>query len=130
MTPPKRFLVRTALVTGSTIATIVGAQSLAMLDSKQLETIVSTLPTLVPTQTQATEVAASVVNAAPAIIILRHPAQAATAIVTAPIVRRQSALAAAIQPPAPVVADAPAPVIIQAQSAVSAPSQPVTRSSR
>jgi len=33
MTPAKRFIVRTALVAGSTIATVMGAQSLILLDS-------------------------------------------------------------------------------------------------
>ncbi|MFN8376053.1 MAG: hypothetical protein U0694_24660 [Anaerolineae bacterium] len=33
MTPAKRFLVRTSLITGSTLATIIGAQGLVMVDT-------------------------------------------------------------------------------------------------
>lgn len=139
ITPTKRFVVRTSLVTGSTLALIVGAQALVSVDlqNKSAEqsattqiaessTVLQTQPLMPPTQ--------AVISAAPNIVILRHPSEAKP--ITSnnsnqpPIHARpvQPAPSALIQPPQPVVVPAQGPVVIQG-SAPSAPA-PTTRSTR
>lgn len=155
----KRFAVRLSLVTGSTLATIVGAQSLASLNKLPAATSDPVLPAAVDLQTQAMGTAVPIqivgddgqrvsipaspaaipVHAAPVITILRHPGQAGAG--------SQSGQAqtyvpsnVGIKPPDPVQLAAPAPVIVQAPgetiyvpAAAPAPApvpQPSTRSSR
>jgi hypothetical protein len=138
MTPTKKLIVRTTLVTGSTLAVILGAQALVSQDlQKNTANALPTAPLvemadqptqqIVPTQT--------VISAAPNIVILRHPSQAVTPTLNntslqpanpAPV-RHQSA-SAAIQPPAPVVVQVQPQTIIQS-SGSSAP-MPATRPSR
>lgn len=91
----RKLLVRTALVTSTTIATIVGAQNLAMLDANQFlatETPV-TENVIAPSPPEIT-----VLQAAPSIIILRQSGQVSTT---------------TIQPPTPAQIAAPDPVIVQ-----------------
>lgn len=114
----RKLLVRTALVTSTTIATLIGAQNLAMLDASQLQATQTPLTedvvarslnennTPVPVIRAAPEV--TILQAAPSIIILRQSGEVAT---TLP----------AIQPPNPAQISAPDPVIVQ---------QPVTQQSR
>jgi hypothetical protein len=139
LTSTKRFAVRLSLVTGSTLATIIGAQSLASVDrhltatpdpavtSPQVEPALNTVPPVISGVTPS----ATAVHAAPSITILRRPGQAGASANTS----------VAIQPPAPVEITAPQPVIVQAPSAPTviqaAPSgapapasRPATRSSR
>lgn len=116
----RKLLVRTALVTSSTIATLVGAQNLAMLDARQVESNSVTTPE--PTQpliepiifTPAPTLAvptAQIVHAAPSVVILRRAGQ--TGPVQPPVIQPA---AVAIQPPAPVQLAAPAPVIVQGEA--------------
>lgn len=104
----KRFLVRLSLITSSTIATIVGAQSLAVMDRPS-----------VPQQNMVVSNGPTVPQAPPSIVILRHPGQIA-------LNDTQSAaqLGVVVQPPQAITIAPPSPVI------VSAPVQAVTRSSR
>ena len=143
MNRSKRFIVRTTLITGSTLATIIGAQSLALLDQDQIADLTATpepitvqapaqepTPSLNPTAESPTATAA---QAAPNIAILRHPGQPTgqSAATTA-----NQPVNTAIQPPNPVQIAPPDPVIVQntaPQSAAPAPRQqapqPRTRSS-
>lgn len=118
MTSTKRFSVRLALVTSSTVAMIVGAQTLATLD------VVNAAPASVDT-TQNTTTQATVPQAAPQITILRHAAPAltfqartGTTTTTAPA---QVAARPTMQPPVAVVVP---------QSSQMSMSIPTTRSSR
>lgn len=139
MTSSKRFAVRTALVTGTTLATIIGAQALASLDetafSKTPPAVVE--PAALSTQSMGSTPEFSALSetaaAAPDIVILRHAGQvpSAQAQITAPqpsltIANPQPV---AIQPPSPIQVAAPQPV---AQAAPQQSSAPVarTRSSR
>ena len=54
MTPAKRFAVRTALVAGSTLATVIGAQSLILLDTTSTASVVSTEASIINTSTAST----------------------------------------------------------------------------
>lgn len=127
MTPTKRFAVRLSLVTSSTVALIIGAQSLATLDAVNAAPTDSANTAVVPTM--------SIVQAAPSITILRHAATTAQAAPSVSISPRASSGQSAAQPPAQLAAPArsvmqpPVPVVISGSS-MSMPSIPVTRSSR
>ncbi|MBZ0291090.1 MAG: hypothetical protein K8L99_00850 [Anaerolineae bacterium] len=117
----RKLLVRTALVTSSTIATLIGAQSLALLDNTKIEEILT--PIVPPTEGIAvapspTTIQDEITNAAPSIeilhespslTILRHPGQ------TGPI-QTASSQPRNIQPPNPVQLSAPEPVIVQGEA--------------
>ncbi len=130
ITPARRLLVRTSLVTGSTLALVVGAQSLITLDLHN--STIDKSASAVAAAASSVADQSTIISAAPSIIILRH-----SSIQTTPAASinpqgnptQQAAPAAnapAIQPPAPVAVQPQAPVIVQA------PSQfiPMTRSTR
>lgn len=128
----RKLLVRSALVTSTTIATFVGAQNLAMLDATRLETmltpspevaIVNSLPeTTTPVPVERVVPALVIQQVAPSIIILRRAGQGGEAAVSAnPPGSPGASSAVVIQPPAPAEIAAPAPVIVQ---------QPMVQSSR
>ncbi|MCA9903946.1 MAG: hypothetical protein KC547_08820, partial [Anaerolineae bacterium] len=116
----RKLLVRTALVTSSTIATLIGAQNLALQDTSTSEpaptptTEPAGIPTTVPVvpvePTAITQASPTITinHAAPNVVILRRAGQAGPVQQSAPVVQ-----AASIQPPVPVEAAAPAPVIVQ-----------------
>ncbi|WP_119070643.1 hypothetical protein [Aggregatilinea lenta] len=114
LTTSKRFLVRLSLVTGSTLAAIIGAQSLASLDLQ------STSRAVEAAQTVDTSTAAQV---APTITIIRHDADDTVLSVD----EDDSAATVTIAPPVPVQV-----VPSNASSSTSSQfsSQPRTRSSR
>lgn len=126
----RKLLVRTALVTSTTIATLVGAQNLAMLDASQFsaaQTAVTENVAALPPQATSSPVAViraapefTILQAAPSIIILRQSGKVATPF---PAIGSPNT-ATIIQPPIPAQITAPDPVIIQQ----SAPQQ--SRSSR
>lgn len=132
MTSTKRFAVRTVLITGTTLATIIGAQALASLD----ETAFSKTPPAIvaPAElslqsTNGTAVLPSVSQApavAPDIVILRHAEQvpSVSSAASQTNVNPVHPQTVVIQPPNPVQVVAPQPVAQQ--------SAPVarTRSSR
>ncbi len=136
MTPARRFIVRTSLVTGSTIATIVGAQSLALLDlqaNTQADAVAEPTQAINP---EVVNVEPSVfANSAPSITIIRRPgSQTNTTNAAVPgastntstgtttsVVPQTSPVTSQIVPPNPVQSQ---PVTI------SMPQQPTTRSSR
>jgi hypothetical protein len=117
----RKLLVRTALVTSSTIATLIGAQNLALLDTRQIEQGLTptTGPTEAPSPTPgalleaATPAQASptleIVRAAPRLTILRRAGQAGP-------IQPVSIQPASIQPPNPVQLAAPPPVIVQGEA--------------
>lgn len=121
-----KLLVRTALVTSTTIATLVGAQTFAMLDARnfQIDTTPSSEPnevvvvtpsaTRTPVQIEQAAPDITIVQAAPSIIILRRSGQINTSQPTVADVT-------SIQPPVPSQITAPDPVVIQ---------QPVPQRSR
>jgi hypothetical protein len=139
MTSTKRFAVRLSLVTGSTLATIIGAQSLAALDRQPTVTPTSAvenaadllladnaqhLPLL--TSTAVNDPSVVTVYAAPSITILRHPSQSSTSGASS----QTASSATTIQPPAAEqIASAPVTSQQSAPSQWSAP-QARTRSSR
>jgi hypothetical protein len=114
----RKLLVRTALVTSTTIATIVGSQNLAILDANRFlatetpaaGTVIA--PTPVEVVLSAPELTIS--QAAPSIIILRQSG-------TVRPVTGSTNSNTAIQPPVPAQIAAPDPVIIQ---------QPIPQQSR
>jgi hypothetical protein len=119
MTPPKRFAVRSALVTGTTLATIIGAQALASYDAASFS---KTPPAVIQPQFAGSIQSYTEVPAvAPNIVILRHAGQT-TQQGSPSIVNPQVAV---IQPPNPVQVAAPQPVPQQI-----APVVAQTRSSR
>ncbi len=149
LTSSKRFAVRVSLVTGSTLAVIIGAQSLASLDKKtanvpDISAPVVVDPSLLPSDTSSLENRSLIatptsntpgitVHAAPVITILRHPGQSGGTTSAQPSV-------SSIKPPDPVQLAAPEPIVVQAPGqviqvagsapAAAAPSRPTTRSSR
>ncbi len=131
----RRLLVRTALITGSTVATVIGAQGLAMLDRQtaanitpgeaadNLVSAVSSGAAIQSGATPAQEIAGltaqhNIVHAAPSIIILRQPGKT--------VAERSPNQQPIIQPPNPVQLAAPPPIIIQQ---VAVPAAPLTASS-
>jgi hypothetical protein len=119
MTAPKRIAVRIALATGSTFATILGAQSLAVQQQAQWAADATptdtaqpaSQPTMIPT-VAAQAPTLVIQHAAPNIVILRQPGQPGT--VTQQAAPAQTA-PIAIVPPSPVQAAAPPPVVVQSQ---------------
>jgi hypothetical protein len=148
-TSTKRFAVRLSLVTGSTLATIIGAQSLASLDKQagavpdpttpmvsdpQLQSSFSTIGGQLPKSSDVTntENNSSVIHAAPTITILRRPGQVgASAASSTTSIKPPTPIQ--IAPPEPIIVQAPSapPVVVQAAGAAPAPaSRPSSRSSR
>jgi hypothetical protein len=124
----RKLLVRSALVTSTTIATFVGAQNLAMLDATRLEamftpspeaTLVNPLPEITtPVPVVPAAPSLTIQQAAPSIVILRHAGEAAFH--ANPEVNPDGSTVV-IQPPIPSEISAPIPVIVQ---------QPIVQSSR
>lgn len=119
----RKLLVRSALVTSATVATVIGAQNLATLDARELALtptpLSDTVLVEVSTPAAVERVAPSIIiqHAAPSIIVLRQSGQQNSAV----SVIQSGATTSSIQPPAPVQVTAPEPVIVQ---------QPVVQSSR
>ena len=152
-TPKKRFAIRTTLVTGTTLATIVGAQTLASLDSvtaaassaadgmntTTAEGITETNLSPLPFPTQIVVLSpggtASAAHAIPNIVILRHsglPVGTEAASSSAPVQSTSSgAQAASIRPPNPVQIAPLQPAVQQIQPSLPnlAPIVPSTGSS-
>ncbi len=123
----RKLLVRTALATSTTIATLVGAQNLAMLDANQFlatETPanldgIGVSPNATPTPVEIVQTAPeiTVLHTAPSIIILRQSGEVSAALPVAGSSNTNNT----IQPPIPAQIAAPDPVIVQ---------QPVPQNSR
>jgi hypothetical protein len=142
MDRPKKMLVRTAFVTGTTVATLLGAQTLALLDQRMADQIdsgsgevVLPLPIVIATGQPELMPTATVLRVAPNIVVLREAGQAVVA--PGQPASAPPANTVAIQPPSPVQLSAPAPIIVQqpggGQAAVSVQAQPApatTQSSR
>ena len=117
----RKLLVRTALVTSSTIATLVGAQNLALQDVSPTEQVAS--PTIeqsgIPTAAAVSTIEAALVipisptnavaHAAPSVIILRRAGQSGP-------IQQQALQPASIQPPVPMQVAAPEPVFVQGEA--------------
>ncbi|MBZ0301028.1 MAG: hypothetical protein K8J31_14870 [Anaerolineae bacterium] len=121
----RKLLVRTALVTSSTIATLVGAQNLAMLDNTQFAQNPTTPDTVLELSSEDLASDTAINNVAPELAIVR----AAPSIT---IIRQsgQERTASLIQPPDPVAVATPQPVIVQPQPQVSAPQPVIIQSSQ
>ncbi|PJF43683.1 MAG: hypothetical protein CUN55_07805 [Phototrophicales bacterium] len=130
----RKLLIRSALVTSTTIATLIGAQNLAVLDARnfQVDTSLSSksnevgvvIPSDMPTPVQIEQVAPSVTiqHAAPSVIILRQSGQLSTSKPSvANVTSIQPPVPSQIQPPVPSQINPPAPVVVQ---------QPVQQRSR
>jgi hypothetical protein len=114
----RKLLVRTALVTSTTIATLVGAQNFAMLDARDFPidltpssepnevVVVTPSATRTPVQIERAAPDITILQAAPSITILRQSGQINTSQPTA-------ANVTSIQPPAPSQITAPNPVVVQ-----------------
>lgn len=127
----RKLMVRTALVTGATVASLMGAQSLALMDKAALAAaeftpspeVAAASPILNETPIAAkTAPNITIQRAAPSVIILRHPGQPAPS--TGKTSARPAPKNTVIQPPVPAQISAHDPVI------VSQPAPAVTRSSR
>lgn len=115
----RKLLVRTALVTSTTIATIVGAQNLAMLDANLLlatetpgtENAIALSPSTAVTPAEVVRAAPelTILQAAPSIIILRQSGEVSAALPVTGSTNTNHT----IQPPIPAQIAAPAPVIVQ-----------------
>lgn len=118
----RKLLVRTALTTSATIATLVGAQSFAMLDADQFtaEETVATVSSD-PIMQVAPEI--TIIRTAPSITILRQAGQTTSSSAT------NNAPVAAIQPPVPAQITAPQPVMAQ-PVVVQQPVRQTSRSTR
>ncbi|MBK8024531.1 MAG: hypothetical protein IPK19_24660 [Chloroflexi bacterium] len=146
----RKLLIRTALATGVTVATLIGAQNLALLDRARFDS--TGVPTgnpeliLVPRNTEPVNVVAvpatsAIRNVAPNLVILRQPGIASASNTAVPSAQMQSAqTTGSILPPNPIALSAPDPVIVQqpgqvitvpGSGSVAQPVQiPATRSSR
>ena len=107
----KRFLVRLSLVTGSTLATIIGAQGLLALDSQiaaaqaQVIPVTASDPTLNTTSSAQAAAGQTTANqAAPGFVIVRRNGEVDSI---------QNGQVQVIRPPQPNALAAPAPQIIQ-----------------
>lgn len=138
LNPQKRFAVRLALVTGSTLATLIGAQGLISMDA-QVQAAEQALTMFAGKNPNNSSVviplgsadsSTTAIQIAPNIIILRHPGQTNLANGTA------SNTLPGIRPPTPQELSAPAPIVVPGQSQIfTQPSAPIfqfplTRSSR
>ena len=122
----RKLLVRTALVTSTTIATLIGAQNFAMLDARDFQmdltpssepndvVVVTPAVTRTPVQVERAAPNITILHAAPSITILRQSGQITTA-------QGVVANVTGIQPPVPAQITAPDPVVVQ---------QPVPQRSR
>lgn len=115
----RKLLVRTALVTSTTIATLIGAQNFAMLDARNFQTeatpsnepnevvVVTPVATRTPVPVERAAPDITIMNVAPSITILRQSGQANA---VQPVA---AANVTSIQPPAPAQIEAPSPVVVQ-----------------
>lgn len=117
----RKMLARTALVTSTTIATLVGAQNFAMLDARTIQAteaantpespevvVVTPVATNTPAPIERAAPSITILHAAPSITILRQSGQPVRAQPPAPSMT-------SIQPPAPSQIAAPAPVVVVQQ---------------
>ncbi len=123
----KKLLVRVALVSGSTVATLVGAQTVATIDQNALSN--SSVPAALPAETlpplTATPVpTVEIAHQAPSIVILRQPSALTNVQPVNSAPPNPPSNNPVILPPNPQEISAPAPVIVQQQAPA------VSRSSR
>lgn len=110
----RKMIVRTALVTSTTIATLVGAQNLAMLDVAHSSQALAQSPDPVAMVVTPSASSVGIQQTAPSIVILRSAGQGQS--------QPQSVAATSnIQPPNPVQLAAPQPQVIQQPAAVPQP---------
>lgn len=132
----RKLIVRTALATSSTIATLVGAQNLAMLDANRFQQEAALSPdeiAIAPTTTLTGapgETGAIIQQAAPSIIILRTAGQAQSQSQSASSQSFSAPASRNILPPNPVELAAPPPQIVTQSVAVFQSAPQRTRSSR
>ena len=109
----RKLLVRTALVTSTTIATLVGAQNFAMLDARTFQLTGTPLTDHNSTQTSVSITQSApqitIFHAAPGITVLRQSGQVNTTVAVQPVRTNTNT----IQPPIPAQISAPQPIIIQ-----------------
>jgi len=121
MTSAKKMVVRTALVTGSTMAVVVGAQSLIGLDLQKATSAqvqnnqIADSPTVAQPPTSVAAPEKTIVSAPPNIVILRHSSE-----------QNSSTTAAQTSNSAPVIHQSVAPVSIQPPNPVAIPQQQMT----
>ncbi len=131
---PKRMLVRTTIVAGSTVATLIGAQTLITVDSQNLvlnntsssavEAQIQSTATEIPQLPQPTATVVvralptiQIVHVAPSISIVRQSGQVSDQAAQTVAAQPTSVQAqVVIQPPVPVQVEPPAPVVVQQQS--------------
>ena len=117
----KKALVRVALVSGSTVATLVGAQTVATIDQTSrlndaIPAVTEAAPAPIVTLPPTAEPTALVLHQAPSVVLLRTPQAPTTntrSVNSAPVIAPPAAQA--IMPPNPQALSAPAPVIVQQQ---------------
>lgn len=134
----RKLLIRTALATSSTIATLFGAQNLALLDGttfQQVEAVTTTTITADTTALTIEQAEPSLViqKTAPNFVILRHATNGTNSANTQPPSQNQNVNTRNIQPPIPSQMAAPAPIIVQQAGQtvyVQQPAPQITESSK
>jgi hypothetical protein len=126
----RKLLIRTALVTGTTVATLFGAQTLAVMDTEVLTEVLTPTASEIMLDSESDSIPQSesfvIQRAAPSVTILRRAGTVRT-------VDGQNAASQAntsgmvILPPSPITLADPAPIIVQqaGSQVVSAASGPV-----
>ncbi len=113
----KKALVRVALVSGSTVATLVGAQTVATIDqTARLNDVIPVVTEAAPAPTATMQPTALVLHQAPSVVLLRTPQSPTTntrSVNTAPVIAPPAAQM--IVPPNPQAISGPAPVVVQQQ---------------
>lgn len=135
----RKLLIRTALATGSTIATLLGAQNLALLDSALFQPT-----TLLPAEPAATTITSTLVpaqttpdliiqQAAPNFVILRHANPSGNSSAAPVNVQSNTAQTdgrVVFQPPVPNALAAPSPIVVQQPGQTVYVQQPVPQTSK
>ncbi len=117
----KKALVRVALVSGSTIATLVGAQTVATIDqtarlNDAIPAATEAAPAPTATMQPTAQPTALIFHQAPSVVLLRTPQSPTTntrSVNSAPVIAPPAAQM--ILPPNPQAISGPAPVIVQQQ---------------
>lgn len=115
----KKLLVRVALVSGSTVAALFGAQTLAMFDqsAQATERLLASTSTEAPPSTSVAIPTVEIVHQAPSVVILRSQ-QTSSPTGVRPATNTPANVVAAPQvilPPSPQEISAPGPIIVQQQ---------------
>lgn len=146
----RKLIIRSAVVTSTTIATLVGAQNFAILDARSLEPALDATNTIVTVDPNSATIGdpnsatigdpnaitrsaptLDIIAVAPSITVLRQSGTLQNnAVATTHTSQPVASIANNIQPPMPAQISAPQPVIVQQANVVQQVAVPRTRSTR